>query len=505
MPTKICKLCGKEFYTVSTAMYCKGPHFSKCEVCGKEYDIGDPNQPRRTCSRKCSIQLRKIDIAKKPRKCELCGKIFYSTSNTARYCDGPHYRPCPVCGKPVEIKDPSVPPVSCSIECSNKLREQTCLANYGVRIASQAEMIRQKLHDSAISNRSQYIESLHEKYGPEYDNIAQVPEIRAKISATVKSEECQSKIRATIRSHFGVDYGMQSDECKSRFESALEQKYGVPYYVMSDECHEKSGQIISHMNRGFGKLLSSNKIAFKYEYRIDKFSYDIYLPDFNTLIEIDPTYTHDVVGNHWNTHVDASYHLNKTQVARNCGFECIHVWDWDDKYKIVELFTDKLQIDSSNCSADVIDAHQAALFRQRYDLSSVIQPASDYFGLWYGDELVCIMSFKRGSDRFEWELLSICTNSKYMVNGLSVLWNKFIETYHPLSVIAYCDLSKPLNPAYSEIGMQLDHIVEPRKLWSKKQEVVADDASLSEQQMLDNKWLPVYDCGQAVYTYTAPM
>lgn len=36
--------------------------------------------------------------------CRLCGKEFYSTSNTVRYCEGPHYRPCPICGVSAEIR-----------------------------------------------------------------------------------------------------------------------------------------------------------------------------------------------------------------------------------------------------------------------------------------------------------------------------------------------------------------------------------------------------------------
>ena len=38
--------------------------------------------------------------------CAFCGKTFQAKGRE-RYCPGPHYLPCPICGKPVEIKYPS--------------------------------------------------------------------------------------------------------------------------------------------------------------------------------------------------------------------------------------------------------------------------------------------------------------------------------------------------------------------------------------------------------------
>ena len=50
------------------------------------------------------------------KKCKECGKIFMAKSARQVYCDGDHYRPCPVCGKPVLIKYLSDPTPKCT-EC----------------------------------------------------------------------------------------------------------------------------------------------------------------------------------------------------------------------------------------------------------------------------------------------------------------------------------------------------------------------------------------------------
>lgn len=56
------------------------------------------------------------------KKCKECGKLFVPKSARSQYCDDLHYRPCPVCGKPVEAKYLSDPPRCCSKECQQASR-----------------------------------------------------------------------------------------------------------------------------------------------------------------------------------------------------------------------------------------------------------------------------------------------------------------------------------------------------------------------------------------------
>lgn len=39
----------------------------------------------------------------KERNCAACGKLFVPNSGKQIYCKGPHFQKCPVCGKNVEI------------------------------------------------------------------------------------------------------------------------------------------------------------------------------------------------------------------------------------------------------------------------------------------------------------------------------------------------------------------------------------------------------------------
>lgn len=51
--------------------------------------------------------------------CKECGKQFEASSPRIRYCSDIHYRPCPICGKPVVAKYLSDPARRCD-ECKNK-------------------------------------------------------------------------------------------------------------------------------------------------------------------------------------------------------------------------------------------------------------------------------------------------------------------------------------------------------------------------------------------------
>lgn len=53
------------------------------------------------------------------KKCKECGKMFMPKSARQQYCEDIHYRPCPICGEPVEAKYLSDPARRCD-KCKGK-------------------------------------------------------------------------------------------------------------------------------------------------------------------------------------------------------------------------------------------------------------------------------------------------------------------------------------------------------------------------------------------------
>lgn len=245
----------------------------KCPVCGTEFDISK-NKEKKTCSRSCAGKLSAINFPE--RKCELCGKMFKPTSSMSRYCDGPHYKPCEVCGKDIAIPKRLVtnPPRCCSTECSNKLRKNTCLERYGVSIASQNPETREKLRERALDSLESKKQTCLERYG--VDNVAKLPEVKEKIRSKIVSPEFKKHMESVMQSRYGCSYGMQSSELRKK--------------------HAMNSSKVSSLELRLHNFLDEYEIEYQPEYVLSSDNYthafDVYLPKYKILIDCDGIWYH---------------------------------------------------------------------------------------------------------------------------------------------------------------------------------------------------------------------
>lgn len=94
----------------------------------------------------------------------------------------------------------------------------------------------------------------------------------------------------------------------------------------------------------------------------------------------------------------------------------------------------------------------------------------------------------------------------------------FIEEVTPKSILSYCDLAKFTGSVYINLGFQHVRNTPPQVVWSKgARNITANHlrkhgydqlfgtnfgkGTSNEELMLNDGWLPVYDCGQAVYVW----
>ena len=631
---RICKFCGKEFEAVGTAVYCEGPHYKECVVCGNKFEWKPTNPSKTTCSRKCARALAQRSYKEYTKICELCGEPFTTVYPKQIYCDRPHYRPCPVCGKPVDIGKSPDKVVCCSNECSKELRKRTSMEKYGTAVPSQSDIVRDKLRKVSteqatapkikmciicgepfvpksnaqrICDRDHYKvcaycgkpflvpktpnhqkccspectqklreQTMIQRYGVPYsmqnaDILQKSKETMFKhygYDSVLKSPEFQNRIRNTFIERYGVDhpsklpdfidkvnatclerygvafptqipgrteamqktnmekYGALSPSGNSDIADVTRQhnleKYGVPYTCMRDECREQAGNVISKVNRNFAKKLSEYGLNCSFDtVKIDRYSYDLHIEGTNILIEINPTYTHNTVGNHWGDSVATDYHKRKTMLAAEHGYHCVNVWDWDSYEKVMAMFQPKIPLYARKCELREVDSKLAGAFENTYHLQSSVRGQKVCLGLFYNEQLVQLMTFgtPRYNHNYQWELLRLCTDVKYAITGgAEKLWSYFLNKYTPDSVISYCDASKFTGAVYGRLGMTLDFTVAPNKIWSKGKEYITHNLLLqrgydqmfntdfgkgvsNDQLMLDNGWLPVYDCGQYRYVW----
>lgn len=680
-----CKLCGKEFETANNAVLCPDCRIRKCVVCGNEFELQAP-YTKVTCSRKCGGIYRKqtgiskavatkaaetmlgkygvsnaakVNGPKKSKKCAYCGKEFTPRTFRQIYCDNIHYGPCPVCGKPVVIKDLSIGPQCCSEECRVQrikqtckekygnecvlnsdyglnLRKQTCsekygatsylaseegkqkytetmLTRYGVKYPLQSKEIKAKLvytnrmrygvdyvmQNSDVKTKAADAATAHGGYSfknPEikaridetnmkrYGTVfpTQNPEVAAKTKTTnierygaayvfSKSSSVRQKLEqdwllkygkrscvtpesaehrnATMIERYGVSnamdnaelrakahanqeqaminkygkpYSVQIDSIKQKISDTIMGRYNVPWFCMTDKCLSNNSVRISLPNRLFAERLKALDLLPEMEKHIGKKAYDILLPKSKIVIEVDPTYTHNAIGNHWDkTGKPVNYHLEKTEYANNAGFTCVHLFDWDNWDKVLGMLKDKARVYARDGEVRKISEQESNEFLAQYHLQGAVRGQLVCYGLYFEGILYEVMTFgkPRYNKNYEWELLRLCTAEGIsVIGGATRLYAHFIREFKPCSVISYCDRAKFSGSVYAALGMQLHHTSAPAKHWSKSTEHITDNllrqrgydqlfgtnygkGTSNEQLMVDNGWLPVYDCGQLVFTW----
>ncbi|MDY5928461.1 MAG: hypothetical protein SPJ27_00265 [Candidatus Onthovivens sp.] len=395
--------------------------------------------------------------------------------------------------------------------------EQTKQEKYGDPKYNNREKFKQTLKDNPEIMKSivkHMEETMLKKYGVK--NISNHYE-------TAKKREIKRK--QTMITKYGVDNPMKNKSTFEKVKSTVLSKKGVPYYCMTKECIANSN-MHSKINQYFENLLVENNIIFDIEFPICNKLFDFKVGNY--LIEIDPTYTHNSTtgalfknSSSKKDPTNKNYHLEKSKLAQENGFFCIHVFDWDDKHKIINMFKEKKVIYARDCELKEVNKKDYDLFLNLYHLQSSCNGQKICYGLYYKDQLIEIMTFgkPRYNKNYEWELLRLCSHKDYkIVGGSEKLFKHFIREINPQSIISYCDNSKFSGEVYKRLGFILKSKGGPSCNWSKGKEKITNNLLMqrgydqlfktnygkgtsNKDLMIQNGWREVYDCGQSVYVF----
>ena len=169
------------------------------------------------------------------RQCKECGKWFQPKSSKNWYCNDTHYRPCPVCGKLVEVKRGTFndPPRTCSKECWAKLKDRTCLEKYGCVDPANSEEAKQKRRKTCLT-----------RYGVENPAVLQESKDAAKETFMKKyGVDSPMKLDATknkIRSNWASKSREELDKIADKRKSTCLEKYGHEYATQSEAVQKKT-------------------------------------------------------------------------------------------------------------------------------------------------------------------------------------------------------------------------------------------------------------------------
>jgi len=531
-----CAYCGEEFQPKShNQIYCKNKHYMNCPVCGKQYEVKNNDKlkfPPTACSYECRTVLRTQTSLKK------YGCIAPGNNPEARKK-----------ASETMMKNLGVPYAMMSSEVQEKSR-QTLLEKYGVDNIGKHEPTMKKRMETERKNHGGILafnteesykhrkETVMKRFGCE---VFAHPEIREKIKRTMierygeehnlRVPELKKRHEESLFKHYGVRCAFQSPIIKEKSKQTMIERYGVENAAYSEELMKKAEQTmierygksarISKINEQFKELLISNNIEFEQEHLLIGKWYDFFISDQNVFIEIDPTYTHNTYGNHWNCKLPFDYHIAKSNLAKEHGYRCIHVFDWDDWDKVIQLVAPRNKISARKCKIFNIYDNICKDFLNNYSLNTSYDEKSISLGLIYDQELVQVMVLSRPvyNRKYSIELTHLCTKKGYeVVGGASKLFNWAVKYLEIDNVIAYCDLSKFQGNVYNHLGMNHMYDTRPDRRWSKEKDTISDDrfmrlgyrklfhkdveSDLSDEElMIKDFWLPIYDCGQAVYEW----
>jgi hypothetical protein len=315
-------------------------------------------------------------------------------------------------------------------------------------------------HKRAITNM--------EKYGVE--NIGQTAMAKQAHSATYKDkkkvQEILSKMQATCIKKYKVKNIQQQHISKEaltilnnkelftthllkygRIEMA--KKLGIWDTTISKYHLRYNLDIIKPLTSSheaeIENWLNTNGIIFKKDRIICKpRELDFYIPEHNLAIEFDGLYWHSE-----SIKKDKNYHILKTKKCAEQGIQLIHIFEdeWLKHKNVCKsiifglLNKTKIHIPARKCSIQEISNKEMKLFLDTNHLQGHSN-ASKNIVLLFNNEIVVGMSFgkPRYNKNIEWELLRLATKcNTHIIGGTKKLWNYFLKTVNPTSVVSYCD------------------------------------------------------------------
>ena len=482
---------------------------------------------------------------------------------------------CVICGKPVKFRSVNKGYTdTCSRECDLALKSQSHKKIWTSYTKEEKEARVKQMEDTREAKtgyrtpfanpdtRKQIEKTMLERYGTLYyiseegrKRISKFGkehrrEIDKKIAKTwsekthEEKQEINQKRDNTCLEKFGVnnysktsefhDYMSskskslwQDSDWKEKVKNTNLERYGVIYACLAKHVQDSNGKQISQSNKEFSMLLENSGIKnVEVEFSLKKYSYDIKVG--NILIEIDPAYTHNsTIGPYFHgKHLEPKskdYHQQKTKFAQENGYQCIHVWDWDQLEKVIYMLSNREKIYARECEVKEVDLETTKGFLNLYHLQNSCRNQEIRLGLYYKEQLVEVMTFgkPRYNSKYQWELLRLCTRPDYIVvGGANKLFSHFINQYNPLSVISYCDNSKFSGNVYTQLGMNYNGCSHPRCHWYniKTKQHITDNllcqrgadqllgttygkGTNNKEIMIKEGFVEVYDCGQSTYTW----
>lgn len=318
---------------------------------------------------------------------------------------------------------------------------------------------------------------------------------------TKPKSKVQENIKRTLTSKYGVTSVNGIPGVSEKREQTCLGRYGAKCVLISSRC-KNSFKNNSKPNQEFAKQLEDRKINFIGEFPIENRAFDFKVG--NVLIEINPYATHN---SNWGIDgkagKDVNYHRKKSDLAEKYGYFCLHVWDWDNRSKILDFLGSREYVDSETLSLEKINRANAYKFYAENSIHSVDMKTSKHVitvGLDCGGDIKQAMTFSPLHEPGKWEIKEFCTKMGVEVpGGAQKIWKYFTENYNPSTVTVSYDRSKESGKIFEELGFVLENKGEPNKhIYSTVlRECVEPNSSTVDY----GRCVEIWDAGQSTWIW----
>ncbi len=273
----------------------------------------------------------------------------------------------------------------------------------------------------------------------------------------------------------------------------------------SPDCNKKISTNENELNLFIQSLGFTTK---KHQLK-NKQEIDIFIPELNIGFEYNGCYWH------CDKQKDKNYHYDKVTAAGEEGIRLIMIWEYEwinsnrqiKSYIKAQLGLCEHRIYARNCIVKECNYQEVKHLLQYHQQGTIT--ATKYIGLYHKEELVLAMLFgkPRNTKNIEWEIYrEVCKEGYSIVGGKSKVFNYFVKTYNPQSVLSFVDRSKFTGKSYQIMGFELEKICEARYDWVYKDSFIfkkRQPAIYKEMMALyiENKVFRVYDSGRYKYVY----
>lgn len=263
------------------------------------------------------------------------------------------------------------------------------------------------------------------------------------------------------------------------------------------------------------KLLDSLDIKYISNDRkiLDGKELDVYIPDAKLAIEFDGVYWHS----------NSLKSFEKYKALKEKGIQLINIFETEfDENKIRSILESRLHLSkvyyACECSIREIDYKTYKNFCDSYHIQNYA-PAEVRAGLFYNNELIQIMSFgkPRFNKEYEWKIIRECSRNCGVIGGKERLFQYFLKTYNPTSIISYCDKRYFTGESYIRLGMTKKKDTKNSYIYTngritysryqcqkhKLKNILKEyNPELTEyENMSANGFFRMYDFGQSVFTW----